>query len=69
MLYVFSGCRAFIRTVPALLYDPMNAEDVDTRQEDHAADESRYFCMSRPIAPRRRETALPLGDDPLEQRR
>ncbi len=69
MLYVFSGCRAFIRTVPTLLYDPMNAEDVDTRQEDHAADESRYFCMSRPIAPRRRETALSLGDDPLEQRR
>ena len=45
MLYVFSGCRAFIRTIPELLFDQTDAEDVDTRQEDHVADESRYFCM------------------------
>lgn len=43
MLYVFSGCRAFIRTIPELLFDQTDAEDVDTRQEDHVADESRYF--------------------------
>jgi len=54
-LYVFKTCRAFIRTVPALLFSPSEPEDVDTRQEDHAADESRYFCMSRPITPPRAE--------------
>ena len=32
MLYVFSGCRAFIRTIPELLFDQTDAEDVDTRQ-------------------------------------
>lgn len=64
MLYVFRNCRAFIRTVPQLLYAEATPEDVDTRQEDHVADESRYFCMSRPIAPRRRQAAQP-ADDPL----
>ncbi|MBO4854653.1 MAG: phage terminase large subunit [Oscillospiraceae bacterium] len=64
MLYVFRNCRAFIRTVPQLLYADAAPEDVDTRQEDHAADESRYFCMSRPIAPRR-QAASELMDDPL----
>lgn len=68
MLYVFSGCRAFIRTIPELLFDQTDAEDVDTRQEDHVADESRYFCMSRPIPPQKRDTGLPLRDDPLNMR-
>ena len=68
MLYVFSGCRAFIRTIPELLFDQTDAEDVDTRQEDHVADESRYFCMSRPIPPQKRDTGLPLRADPLNMR-
>ena len=66
MMYVFSTCRAFLRTVPVLLYSDVDPEDLDTRQEDHAADECRYFCMSRPIAPVRRSGgALPV-DDPLD---
>ncbi len=64
-LYVFRNCKAFLRTVPALVYSDTAPEDVDTTQEDHVADEARYFCMSRPIAPRRRE-ASPVADDPLE---
>ena len=52
MLYVFDTCRAFLRTVPQLTYDPNRPEDLDTSQEDHAADEWRYMCMARPIAPR-----------------
>lgn len=48
MLYVFSTCRDFIRTVPLLQHDANRAEDVDTDAEDHAADEARYGCMSRP---------------------
>lgn len=48
MLYTFSTCTDFIRTVPALQHDPDRPEDVDTDGEDHAADEGRYACMSRP---------------------
>ena len=48
MLYVFSTCKDFIRTVPAMQHDPDRAEDLDTGGEDHVADEARYACMSRP---------------------
>lgn len=52
LLYVFRNCAAFIRTLPTLQYDPRSPEDLDTEGEDHAADETRYFLMSRPIRPR-----------------
>ena len=52
MMYVFSNCKGFIRTIPALQYDDHKVEDLDTEGEDHVADEVRYFCMSRPIKPR-----------------
>lgn len=48
MLFFFSTCTHTIRTLPMLQHDPMRAEDVDTDAEDHAADETRYACMSRP---------------------
>lgn len=48
MFYVFNTCRDFIRTIPALLYDEKDYEDLDTNMEDHIADESRYAVMSRP---------------------
>jgi len=50
MLYTFSTCRDFIRTLPALQHDAIRPEDVDTEGEDHAPDEARYACMSRPYA-------------------
>lgn len=52
MMYVFSNCKAFIRTIPLLQYDEHKVEDVDTDGEDHVADETRYFLMSRPIKPK-----------------
>lgn len=48
MLYVFDTCIDFIRTIPALQHDIAKPEDLDTDGEDHAADEARYACMSRP---------------------
>lgn len=48
MIYCFNTCIASIRTIPTLQHDPNKAEDVDTNAEDHAADEWRYACMSRP---------------------
>jgi hypothetical protein len=47
-LYVFSTCRDFLRTVPVLQHDQNRAEDLDTDAEDHAADDCRYACLSRP---------------------
>ncbi len=52
MMYIFSNCKAFIRTIPTLQYDDHKVEDLDTDGEDHVADESRYICMARPIKPR-----------------
>ena len=49
MLVVFETCRDFIRTVPSLQHDPLRPEDLDTRAEDHIADETRYACLARPI--------------------
>ena len=51
MMYIFSNCKAFIRTVPTLIYDEHKPEDLDTKGEDHVADETRYMCMARPIRP------------------
>ena len=48
MIYFFSTCRDSIRTLPALQHDQAKPEDVDTESEDHAPDEIRYACMSRP---------------------
>jgi hypothetical protein len=48
MIYLFSTCVDSIRTLPALQHDKARVEDVDTEAEDHAPDEIRYACMSRP---------------------
>lgn len=48
MLYTFKTCYDSIRTIPSLQHDPNKPEDLDTNAEDHAADEWRYACMSRP---------------------
>ena len=66
MLQVFNTCKHFIRTIPNLVYDESNVEDIDTRQEDHIYDECRYVLMENPISPPCRCAAPPLQDDPLE---
>jgi hypothetical protein len=50
-LFVFSTCKDFIRTIPALQHDSKRPEDIDTESEDHIGDETRYACLSRPYAP------------------
>ncbi len=71
-LYVFSDCTEFIRTLPALAYDPIRVEDVDTEGEDHIYDETRYICMARPVRARpmrakSRGYVDALGARPFEQ--
>jgi PBSX family phage terminase large subunit len=65
MLYVFSNCVNFIRTIPALIYSERDAEDVDTKQEDHAFDACRYGIMENALSPPKAEPRKPLPDDPL----
>ena len=66
-MYVFDSCRAFIRTVPRLQFSRTAPEDLDSAGEDHAADEWRYACMARPVAPGLPEESgpLPQWKDPL----
>jgi len=45
-LKIFSTCRNMIRTLPQLVHDETKPEDLDTRGEDHAADELRYFLQT-----------------------
>jgi len=46
MLKVFDTCVNLIRTIPALQHDELHPEDVDSKGEDHAADELRYFLRT-----------------------
>lgn len=75
MLYVFSTCTHTIRTLPALQHDENRPEDVMTDSEDHAGDETRYACMSRPwVAPlktsesdNQEDYATAYGDDTADE--
>lgn len=51
MAMISDKCIHFWRTVPVLVVDENNIEDVDTDQEDHVYDEFKIACMSRPISP------------------
>ena len=48
LLYFLDCCDDSVRTIPILQVDADDVEDLDTEGEDHAADELRYACMSRP---------------------
>ena len=61
MIVFFDTCKDTIRTLPLVQHDPARVEDVDTNAEDHAADETRYACASRPWT-----KPVPKGDVPLK---
>ena len=44
-MWVFDICRDWIRTMPLLMRDEKKPDDVDTKMEDHIADETRYMAM------------------------
>lgn len=60
MIVFFDTCRDTIRTMPLVQHDPARVEDLDTNSEDHACDETRYACASRPWT-----KPVPKGDVPL----
>lgn len=48
MAVCFDTCVDSKRTIPPLMHDEHKPEDLDSDGEDHAADDWRYACMSRP---------------------
>lgn len=62
MIYFFSTCTDTIRTLPALQHDETRPEDLDTNAEDHAADDVRYACMSRPWTIPAAQPQKPIDD-------
>lgn len=53
------GVKRWWEEVQSLKEDPRNVEDVDTDQPDEGYDCTRYFCLHRPIIPRRVEETPP----------
>jgi hypothetical protein len=49
MIFFTQSCHAILRTLPMMQHSEVNPEDLDTDGEDHAVDEARYACMSRPF--------------------
>lgn len=47
-LTVDPGCRYLIRTLPAMVQDKNDPDDLDSSKDDHAVDALRYGAMSRP---------------------
>jgi len=43
---IFSTCENLIRTIPSLVHDDLHPEDLNSKGEDHAADELRYFLQT-----------------------
>lgn len=60
-------CRYAIRTIPSLIHDEDDPEDVDTTGEDHAGDALRYFLMARPTPTTFRREPLPSIPDSIRQ--
>ena len=66
-MYVFNNCKAFIRTMPLMMFSETHPEDLDTKLEDHCPDEVRYMCQSRPISPIIPVEPKSIISDPLDQ--
>ncbi len=65
LFQVFNTCKNFIRTIPSLVYDEKKVEDINTEQEDHIYDMTRYVMMERPIVPRKAHAPQQKKYDPL----
>jgi len=59
MLAVFNNCFDLIRTLPALIHDQKNPEDLNTEGEDHWCDALRYGLMTKPVIGRKKEQDAP----------
>jgi len=69
MIQIFEGCLELIRTIPLMIYDDHNVEDVADGLPDHWCESLRYFCMSRPSPIRPKPEKKPIPYSPFETRR
>lgn len=58
-------CTYCIRTIPSLVHDTNDPDDVDTTGEDHAADPVRYGVLARPTPTTYRYVPLPSIPDSI----
>jgi hypothetical protein len=65
MLVVYRSCKQFIRTIPDLVMDENNIEDVDTDGEDHIYDEACHLAMGRPLSMEKKKPKLSESDQRL----
>lgn len=68
MLMVYRCCKDFIRTIPALVMDEDNPEDIDSDMPDHQYDDAALLCMARPITHLAPPKPKPTWRDRLKQR-
>lgn len=59
MMYIAECCKAFLRTIPTLVMDENQVEDIDTKTEDHVYDEACLICMARPLSAPKPKSVLP----------
>lgn len=52
-IFVMPNCTEWLRTVPDIQMSSSKPDDIDTKAEDHAADETRYLLMSLAAITRR----------------
>jgi hypothetical protein len=58
LLMFTTNAEACIRTIPTLIRDKVKLEDIDTSQEDHAADALRYLVNSFRRGPRSKDELI-----------
>lgn len=63
LLRITDNCLQLIRTLPTMVFDDSNPEDLNTDGEDHAVDELRYAVMSRQIVPKN----MPVAPTPKDE--
>ena len=61
LLLIFSTCVDTIRTIPEMIHDDKNPEDLNTDMEDHLSDETRYYCVSRSYPAHPKAPEVPEG--------
>lgn len=62
-LSVHPRCKYLIRTIPLMVQDETNPEDLDTDSDDHACDALRYLLMGglRPGQGKKVKQTIPVG--------
>lgn len=64
MMMIYENCHQFIRTIPNIVVDENNIEEISDKCEDHILDDACLICMDRPLS----LEALPQRMPSMEQR-